>query len=238
MTAPFPPSPKTSIFDRTHPGTERAPSGPGFGPWFRRLWSKVPPPAAEAPVAEDHAAPGALRDRLRKPARTVALPTLPDPAPEMAQLLEEVLAEATGIPPEPPPHTPFLPAETRPILPPPPPEEQDLATRALPPLRSRGGRMAWAAAGLAVACGVALGLWALLPLSSRPSSPSVPSEIAVLKARAERGDVAAMRLLGLHYAYGLQVPADPAEAVRWLDRAAQAGSGSARQELAALRRTP
>jgi len=165
----------------------------------------------------------------------VALPTLPDPDPALAQLLEDVLAEASGRPPvvmEPP-----LPEEvvTRPVVVPIP---MDATTRQLPEPALRLPRWAFLAAGLALACVAGMGTWTLVGPKVADPVPSLPPEIAALRVQAENGDVAAMRLLGLRYAYGLQVPADPVEAARWLGKAAQAGSSSARKELAALRRAP
>lgn len=232
MTADSLPPPKASIFDRTHPGTEPGPPSPGLRGWFRR--KAAPPPSA---VPEPRS-PETLRDRLRRPARAVALPTLPDPDPALAQLLEEVLAEATGLTPE-APHAPErVEVETRPLILPTPPVVLDATTRRLAPPSPRVRRGWVAAAGLALAGAAGLGLWALLGRNVIPRGPAVPPEVAALKVRADQGDVAAMRLLGLRYAYGLQVPADSVEAARWLDKAARAGSSSARQELAALRKTP
>lgn len=232
MTAESLPPPKASVFDGTHPGTEPWPASPGLWGWFRRR-SALPPTEVPEPMA-----PEALRERLRKPARAVALPTLPDPDPALARLLEEVLAEATGLPPEAPRPVEAVEAATRPVILPAPPIAPDATTRRLPDSRPRGRRAWAAAAGLALAGAASLGLWALLGRNAIPEGPALPPEVAALKVRADQGDVAAMRLLGLRYAYGLQVPADSVEAARWLDKAALAGSLSARQERAALRKAP
>lgn len=232
MTAESLPPPKVSIFDRTRPGTEPWPPSPRLWGWFRR--TPAPPPT-EVP---EPLAPEALRERLRKPARAVALPTLPDPDPALAQLLEEVLAEATGLPPEAPRPVEPVEVETRPVIVSVPPVITDATTRRLPDSPPRARRAWAAAAGLALAGAASLGLWSLLGRNAVPEGPALPPEVAALKVRADQGDVAAMRLLGLRYAYGLQVPADPAEAARWLDKAARAGSLSARQERAALRKAP
>lgn len=224
-------APKTSIFEQTQPGL--APAGPRRRSWdpFAFLRATHAPAAAPPPTEP----PEALRERLRRPSRSVALPTLPDPDPALAQLLEDVLAEASGRPPvvmEPP-----LPEEvvTRPVVVPIP---MDATTRQLPEPALRLPRWAFLAAGLALVCVAGMGTWTLVGPKVADPVPSLPPEIAALRAQAENGDVAAMRLLGLRYAYGLQVPADPVEAARWLGKAAQAGSSSARKELAALRRAP
>jgi hypothetical protein len=62
----------------------------------------------------------------------------------------------------------------------------------------------------------------------------VPPALAPYLRAAETGDVAAMRMLGLRYCYGLGTPPDFPEGVRWLRKAARAGSTAARQELAAM----
>lgn len=232
MTAESLTPPKASIFERTHPGTEAWPPSPGFWGWFRRR-SAAPLPEAPKPPS-----PETLRERLRKPTRTIALPALPDPDPALAQLLEEVLAEATGLPPEAPRRIAPVEVETRPVILPDPPIVPDATTRRLSDPKPRIQRTWVAAAGLVLAGAASLGLWVLPGRNAVPKGPALPPEVAALKIRADQGDVAAMRSLGLRYAYGLQVPADSAEAARWLDKAARAGSGTARQELAALRKTP
>ncbi len=69
---------------------------------------------------------------------------------------------------------------------------------------------------------------------AKPIPKAIPQSLVPYVQRAEAGDVAAMRQLGLSYAYGLGVTPDRDECLKWLRRAAKAGSRPALQELQAL----
>ena len=56
-------------------------------------------------------------------------------------------------------------------------------------------------------------------------------ELEALKKAAEQGDAEAQLSLGSRYAYGVGVPADHAEAVRWYRKAAEQGDGDAQFNL-------
>jgi TPR repeat protein len=58
------------------------------------------------------------------------------------------------------------------------------------------------------------------------------SEVEILKARANRGDISSVEALYRYYEFAL---ADHAEAARWLENAAELGSETAREELERLR---
>ena len=62
----------------------------------------------------------------------------------------------------------------------------------------------------------------------------VPAALQPYEAKAKAGDAAAMRMLGLCYCYGIAAPADWQEGILWLKRAAKAGNGTARTELASM----
>jgi hypothetical protein len=67
-----------------------------------------------------------------------------------------------------------------------------------------------------------------------PSPRSIPPALQAYHDKAEAGDLAAMRMLGLRYCYGLAAPADRNEGIKWLRRAAKNGNAAARQELASM----
>jgi localization factor PodJL len=71
------------------------------------------------------------------------------------------------------------------------------------------------------------------PPSARPS-PKLPTAIggATLRTAAVAGDAAAEYEIGLRYVEGRGVPANPAEAVRWLELAAKQGLAMAQFRLA------
>lgn len=77
-------------------------------------------------------------------------------------------------------------------------------------------------------------------VSARPSftgtGAPVPPALKATKDKADAGDAAAMRYLGTCYANGLGVPRDVEAAKYWFRKAAEAGSQSAREELANLQR--
>lgn len=62
----------------------------------------------------------------------------------------------------------------------------------------------------------------------------IPEELKAYHTKAESGDVAAMRMLGLRYCYGIDTPQNPPEGVKWLRKAAAAGNAPAQRELAAM----
>lgn len=64
--------------------------------------------------------------------------------------------------------------------------------------------------------------------------PPVPASYQGVHERAKGGDIAAMRTLGAVYYYGLGTPSHPEEGLRWYRRAAEAGSGVAKDELRVL----
>lgn len=82
---------------------------------------------------------------------------------------------------------------------------------------------------------LAFGAWAMHPPQAPvPAPKNVPEALKGYVQQAESGDVGAMRVLGLRYAYGIGVAPDLAEGKAWLRRAAQAGSLTAQRELEAL----
>lgn len=97
-----------------------------------------------------------------------------------------------------------------------------------------GKVLSWAGA----AAILVIAAWIFLPMLQQPGTPrsaaAVPEGLRPYVVRAEAGDLAAMRLLGLRYAYGVDAPLDRVQGVRWLARAARAGSPAAAQELQAL----
>jgi len=62
----------------------------------------------------------------------------------------------------------------------------------------------------------------------------IPEDLKTYHAKAEAGDVAAMRMLGLRYCYGIATPMNTPEGVKWLRKAAAVGNASAQRELAAM----
>lgn len=72
------------------------------------------------------------------------------------------------------------------------------------------------------------------PTLAMPRPKPIPEGLLPYQAKAEAGDPAAMRMLGLCYCYGIAAPADWQEGTLWLRRAAQAGNGTARTELISM----
>jgi len=72
----------------------------------------------------------------------------------------------------------------------------------------------------------------LLPDSPPPNLATLDTD--ALRNRATRGDPAAEADLGAAYAHGWKVRRDPAEAMRWLLRAASAKNRTGRRELGLL----
>lgn len=101
--------------------------------------------------------------------------------------------------------------------------------------RMHGRRFLWVMG----ACLTILAAGALLQLNHGPkvhAAPpkQVPTVLQAYLAKAEGGDAAAMRMLGVCYCYGIASPADWQEGTRWLRRAAKAGNATARLELASM----
>lgn len=77
------------------------------------------------------------------------------------------------------------------------------------------------------------------PGSATPQgAPEAPQELKPYLDKAAGGDTKAMRMLGAFYTYGLNVPANREEGLRWYRKAAEAGDATARQELQQLEGKP
>lgn len=61
-----------------------------------------------------------------------------------------------------------------------------------------------------------------------------PDAIRAYLDQAQAGDVHAMRMLGVMYYYGLNVPQDREKGLRWYRQAAEKGSDAAREDLSRL----
>ena len=72
----------------------------------------------------------------------------------------------------------------------------------------------------------------LLPDSPAPNLATLDTD--ALRAKAIKGDIAAAADLGTLYAHGWKLRRDPAEAIRWLTRAATLKNKPARRELGLL----
>jgi hypothetical protein len=74
------------------------------------------------------------------------------------------------------------------------------------------------------------------PPPSRPgASPhSASSGVQVYLEQAKAGDAHAMRMLGVMYYYGLNVPQDREKGLYWYRKAAEKGSDAARSELSKI----
>ncbi len=119
----------------------------------------------------------------------------------------------------------------------------------------------WAGVGALVLLLAAGGLWMLRPdllggtsepeasaAETSESSPEaapvpapleeerveVPPALRSYHEKAEKGDAAAMRMLGAMYYNGLNVPRNKREGLKWYRKAAEAGSSAAAKELRAL----
>ena len=66
--------------------------------------------------------------------------------------------------------------------------------------------------------------------SAEPSLP-VPAGMQSTLAQANAGDSKAMHMLGVSFYYGLNVPQNKAEGLRWMHKAAEAGNGKAKSDL-------
>lgn len=164
------------------------------------------PESPEAPSRETQILPGPLRIR---PVGAEDSPGTPDSAPP-----------------------PLLPAPSEPTF---------------APQRWCGSLCCWVALGTSLTSLVLAGL--LLRETRRTAAPPGPPSTAVPRAvdappsaathpalqpyleRAQAGDTSAMRMLGLMHYHGLNLPPDRAEGLKWIRRAAEAGSPAAREEL-------
>lgn len=91
---------------------------------------------------------------------------------------------------------------------------------------------------------VALGALGYFLLARGPSAPApvapaaaqdpVPPGAVAYLDQARSGDAHAMRMLGVMYYYGLNVPQDREKGLYWYRRAAEQGSDAARAELAKI----
>lgn len=69
-------------------------------------------------------------------------------------------------------------------------------------------------------------------LSALPQAPALGAQIYHEQAKA--GDAHAMRMLGVMYYYGLNVPQDREKGLYWYRKAAENGSGAARSDLSKI----
>jgi TPR repeat protein len=103
-----------------------------------------------------------------------------------------------------------------------------------------GGKLPWVVGALAV-----LGVMAYLALGRNaapapaaahaiPATEPIPAGAQVYLEQAKTGDAHAMRMLGVMYYYGLNVPQDREKGLYWYRQAAEKGSDAARSELARL----
>lgn len=106
----------------------------------------------------------------------------------------------------------------------------------------RGGWL-WTALGGAAALAVLGGGGYLLFLrkAEEPAAvphirpvEAVPPGVQTYLDQAKAGDAHAMRMLGVMYYYGLNVPQDREKGLYWYRQAAEKGSDAAREELAKL----
>ncbi|WP_306589872.1 tetratricopeptide repeat protein [Geothrix sp. 21YS21S-4] len=123
------------------------------------------------------------------------------------------------------------------LQPPEPPPEPPSAQSALP-LPPGGWKVP---AGLAVVALVGLGAYLLFSGRTPPSVAAAPAEAVPPGAQAyfdqaQAGDAHAMRMLGVMYYYGLNVPQDAEKGLYWYRKAAERGSEAAQTELAKLER--
>lgn len=65
-------------------------------------------------------------------------------------------------------------------------------------------------------------------------APEIPPALRAYFEKAEKGDPAAMRMLGVMYYNGLNVPRNAPEGLKWYRKAANAGSMAAQKELRLL----
>lgn len=70
------------------------------------------------------------------------------------------------------------------------------------------------------------------------TSHSIPEELRAYYIKADGGDTAAMRMLGLRYCYGVGAPLNREEGVKWLRKAVVGGNPTAMKELLAMGQNP
>jgi len=70
-----------------------------------------------------------------------------------------------------------------------------------------------------------------IPQSPESPAPEIPPALRSYLDKAEKGDPAAMRMLGVMYYNGLNVPRNEREGLKWYRKAADAGSKAAQKEL-------
>jgi hypothetical protein len=110
-------------------------------------------------------------------------------------------------------------------------------TEAQPSREDRTRRFALPLLAMAATVAVALlgvKLWQNRPRAEASVPVVIPEDLKAYHAKAESGDVAAMRMLGLRYCYGIATPMNTPEGVKWLRKAAAVGNASAQRELAAM----
>lgn len=254
-STPMPTPPKTSIFDITLAGV---PEEPRPRPLFSRLFFREKPAALPGVSADEMPSPASLESWMaasqpnlpRRPKLSIFDQTLPGtseamPAPPVEQRPEadsldfvstqietsastdEVLwDEGTAV--EWNPKWKARPGNEVPA------GEQE----SVPPVaRPRFAKKLLAAAAIV---GLTLGGTVLILKSHTPSpaAPSlrseVPASLQIYLAKAEAGDAAAMRMVGLRYCYGLEAPLDTTEGTKWLKRASDLGNAAARKELSSM----
>jgi TPR repeat protein len=73
----------------------------------------------------------------------------------------------------------------------------------------------------------------LVNLPSQAAEPSlpVPASMQGTFAQAKSGDSKAMHMLGVSFYYGLNVPQNKAEGLKWMRKAAEAGNEKAKSDL-------
>lgn len=109
-----------------------------------------------------------------------------------------------------------------------------------PSRRARGWLLPALLAGLALAGGSAYAFFTRrkapdpLPQAATAAPEAVPPGAMIYLEQAKAGDAHAMRMLGVMYYYGLNVPQDREKGLYWYRKAAAKGSEAARQELEKL----
>lgn len=73
-----------------------------------------------------------------------------------------------------------------------------------------------------------------VPAPSAPAAENLPPGVQSYLDQAKAGDAHAMRMLGVMYYYGLNVPQDREKGLYWYRQAAEKGSDAAREELSKL----
>lgn len=72
------------------------------------------------------------------------------------------------------------------------------------------------------------------PATSAEPAAEIPPSLRPYYLKAENGDATAMRTLGVMYYYGMNVPRNTEEGLRWYRKAAEAGSAAAKKDLKAI----